>query len=137
MWVCVISTGPPPSALHSGAWRSCSTIVSHSPSLSSPPGFTSAPGIEDAREAAAGIDHLAVPAGEPRADPVRPLVEGEGRPAVATDAPADHEAAGIDEAHVLEHAAGRGHPDGERAQRRHLGGGVGDAAQTEGVRPRE
>src|SRR5215471_3139208 len=122
MCVCVISTGPPPSALHSGAWRSCSTIVSHSASPSSPSIFTSAPRIEHAREATAGIDDLVVPPREPGADPVRALVEGEGRPAVAADAPADHEAAGIDEAHVLEHAAGGGHAHGEWAQPRHRDG---------------
>src|SRR5262249_2416011 len=137
MWVCAISTGPPPSALHSGAWRSFSTISSQSASPSSPSALTSALGIEDAREATARIDHLAVPPGEPGANPVRSLVEGERRPTVAADAPADHEAAGIDEAHVLEHATGRGHPDGERTQRRHRGDGGGDTPETESVRPCE
>src|SRR5215470_17962285 len=137
MWVWIVSTGPPPSALHSGAWRSFSTISSQSASPSSPSALTSALGIEDAREATAGIDDLAVPPGEPGANPVRALVEGERRPAVAADAPADHEAAGIDEAHVLEHATGRGHSDGERTQRRHRGGGGGDAPETESVRPCE
>src|SRR5262252_7200320 len=131
MWVCTISTGPPPSALHSGARRRFSTISSQSASPSSPSVPTSALGIENAREATARIDNLAVPPREPGANPVRALVEGERRPAVATDAPADHEPAGIDEAHVLEHATGRGHPDGERTQHRHRGGGGGDASETE------
>src|SRR5262249_2745316 len=134
MWVCAISTGPPPSALHSGAWRSFSTISSQSASPSSPSALTSALGIEDAREATAGIDHLAVPPGKPGANPVRALVEGERRPAVAANAPANHEAAGIDEAHVLEHAAGRGHSDGERTQRCHRADGGGPAPETASAR---
>src|SRR5215831_4540945 len=137
MWVCVMSTGPPPRALHSGAWRSRLTISSHSARPSSRWASTSGPRIEEGRETTARGDHLAVPPGEPGADPVRALEEGERRPPVTADAPADHEAAGINEAHVLEHAAGRGHSDGEGTERCHRGRGGGDAPEAEGMRPIE
>src|SRR5262249_61951817 len=94
MWVCIVSTGPPPSALHSGAWQSFSTISSQSASPSSPSALTSALGVEDAREATAGVDDLAGLPGEPGANPVRALVEGGRRPAVAAEGPADPEPAG-------------------------------------------
>src|SRR5262245_35997418 len=137
MWVCVISTGPPPSALHSGAWRSRLTISSQSARPSSRWASTSAPGIEEGRETTAGVQHVAVPPGEPGADPVRALEEGERGPPVTADAPADHEAAGIDEAYVFEHPAGRRHSDGKGTQRCHRRRGGRDAPEAEGMRPVE
>src|SRR5262245_18813022 len=137
MWVWVISTGPPPSVLHSGAWRSRLTISSQSARPSSRWASTSAPGIEEGRETTAGVHHLAVSPREPSADPVRALEEGERRPPVAADAPADHEAAGIDEDYVFEHPAGRGHSDGKGTQRCHRRRGGRDAREAEGMRPVE
>src|SRR6266480_4335254 len=48
---------------------------------------------------------------------------------------AAHQAAGVDEAHVLEEPAGRRDAGGDRAERRDRRDGLRHAAQTEGARP--
>src|SRR5439155_15752127 len=54
------------------------------------------------RQLCAARDDLRGVVGKPRADPLGPLVEGQRRPADAPDRATPHEAAGVDEAHVVE-----------------------------------
>jgi hypothetical protein len=62
--------------------------------------------LEQEIEAATEVDHGVGAAGEPRAYPLGPLKERERSLAGAADGAAADEAAGVDEADLIEHAAG-------------------------------
>src|SRR5207237_3588680 len=88
---------------------------------------------EPPRQLGAARDDLGGVVRKPRADPFRPLVEGQRRAPDTPDRAAPHEAAGVDEADVVEQAPWRGHAGGdgtERAQRPEAGV---DGAQAEGA----
>ena len=89
--------------------------------------------LEKGIETLARGDDFAVPAGEPRADPVGALEEGKRSAPAAPYAHAKHEAARIDEAHVLENVSGRGDAHGDGAEPRDGSDGLSDAAEAEGV----
>src|SRR6185369_4499416 len=68
-------------------------------------------------EALAEIDDLPRVAGKPRMDPLRALKERQRGPSGAADRAAAYQPAGVDEADLVEDAAGRGEADRDRAQR--------------------
>src|SRR3989442_9654943 len=75
-------------------------------------------------EAAAEADDLGVEGREPGADPVRALEEGQWGLALTPDPDAEHEATGVDEAHILQNAPGGRHTRGDGTEPRNGGGGI-------------
>src|SRR5439155_4735872 len=69
-------------------------------------------------EAAAETDDLGVKGREPGADPVRAVEEGLWGLALAPDPDAEHQAAGVDETHILQHAPGGRQTHGDGAEQR-------------------
>src|SRR5439155_1723836 len=84
-------------------------------------------------EAAAETDDLGVKGREPGADPVRAVEEGQWGLALAPDPDAEHEATGVDEAHILQNAPGGRHTHGDGTEPRDGGQRFRYAAEAEGV----
>ena len=70
---------------------------------------------------------------EPGADPVRALEEGQWGLALTPDPDAEHEATGVDEAHILQNAPGGRHTRGDGTEPRNGGERFRHAAEAEGV----
>src|ERR1700730_1771181 len=124
-----------------GSTEKCvAPLIRGSRGISVPPGRSqeltggsSRHGLQERVEASARRHDLLVTTGEPRADPLRPLEEGQGWTPLAADAHPPNEAAGIDEAHVFQHASRRRDARGEGTELRDGGDGVRDPAQAEGL----
>src|SRR5436190_10689876 len=92
------------------------------------------PGVELRAQRTTQARHVVGMSREPRAHPLRSLEERERRRADTPDGAAAHEPARVDEADVVEQAAGRDEACGDRTHARDRGERRADGAETEDVR---
>src|SRR5919198_1648260 len=120
---------PAGSAAKPRAWSSSSEGAARPTRSRSPLPVT----LQQRVEAAAEADHLGVGAREPGPDPVRALEEGQWGLALPPVPDAEHEAAGVDEAHILQHTPGGRQTDGDGTEPGDGGKRFRHAAEAEGV----